>query len=234
VGFARFDTPLMSNVIRHMTTKRTDLQALFDAHGETGKSIFDACRGQLFPADGFAYAVLERSLNLLKGFCVLLSNGGYTCGAALLRMQLDNILRFHGVMKTADPHGTAWAVISGTPLRKLKDGSGERMTDKRLRELLSDKNPWLDHVYDLTSSYIHLSDRHFYHFIERSKMNQNGLRDFAIGDGDDYLSQEFKDQLIAAFKVVTEGVLTVVRQWVAIRSTHGDEATLKTRFTSAV
>src|SRR5688572_2220505 len=107
-----------------MDTKLADLEALSEVHGERGAAIFTACNGTLFPCDGLAYAVLDRSLNLLKGFCLLLSNGGYTCGAALLRMQLDNVLRFHGVVTTTDPHGTADNVISGTPLRKIKDKDG--------------------------------------------------------------------------------------------------------------
>ncbi|MDA8109922.1 MAG: hypothetical protein M0015_15020 [Betaproteobacteria bacterium] len=217
-----------------MDAKLAELKAFSDVHGERGAAIFAACHGTLFPCDGLAYAVLDRSLNLLKGFCLLLANGGYTCGAALLRMQLDNVLRLHGVVTTTDPHGIAGEVINGTPLRKLKDKDGQFMTDKRLVEVLSHSNTWVEHVYNLSSSYIHLSEQHFHHFMERSKKNQNGLRDFAIGDGDEYLGDAHKLELVAAFKVVTEGVLEVVKQWVAVRSAYGDEATLRARFHSAV
>lgn len=217
-----------------MDTILAELEALSDRHGERGSAIFAACHGTLFPCDGLAYAVLDRSLNLLKGFCLLLRNRGYTCGAALLRMQLDNLLRFHGVVTTTDPHGTASDVINGTPLKNLRDKEGLPMTDARLVEVLSLVNPWVKRVYKLTSGYIHLSEQHFYHFIERSKKNQNGLRDFAIGDGDEYLDEGYKVELITAFRVVTEGVLELVRQWVAIRGTFGDEATLRERFSSAV
>ena len=107
-----------------MDARFAELEALSEAHGERGGAIFAACHGTLFPCDGLAYAVLDRSLNLLKGFCLLLRNGGYTSGAALLRMQLDNVLRFHGVVTTTDPHGIASDVINGTPLNKLKDIHG--------------------------------------------------------------------------------------------------------------
>ena len=217
-----------------MDTKLKELETLSDAHGERGSAIFAACHGNLFPCDGLAYAVLDRSLNLLRGFSLLLRNGVYVCSVPLLRMQLDNVLRFHGVVTTADPHGIASDVINGTPLKKLKDKDGQFMIDKRLVEVLSKTNPWVERVYKLSSSYIHLSEQHFYHFIERSKKNPNGLRDFAIGDDDEYLDQGRKFELIAAFKVETEGVLEVVQQWVAIRERFGDEETLRKRFSSAI
>lgn len=217
-----------------MLNRLSELEALASSHGEKGSAIFQACEGTLFPCDALAYAVLERSLNLLKGFCLLLRNGGYTCGAALLRMQLDNVLRLHGVATALDPHGVASEMMNGIALRKLKDRDGCFMTDKRLVEVLSITNPWVGRVYKLASSYIHLSEQHFYHFLERSKKNQNGLRDFAIGDGDEYLDEAHKIELVAAFKVVTEGVLELVWQWVAIRSQFGDKDALIKRFTNAM
>ncbi|MGH8531893.1 MAG: hypothetical protein ACREV1_03975 [Gammaproteobacteria bacterium] len=75
-----------------METALQSLLGLSDLHGERGKELFDACAGELFPCDALGFAVLERSLNLLRGFHLLLSNGGYTPGVGLLRMQLDNVL----------------------------------------------------------------------------------------------------------------------------------------------
>lgn len=217
-----------------MNSRITELEALAIFHGNNGSALFQACEASLFPCDALAYSVLERSLNLLKGFCLLLRNGGYTCGAALLRMQLDNVLRLHGVVTTSDPHGIANEMINGKALRKLKDSKGHCMTDKRLVEVLSITNPHVERVYKLTSSYIHLSEQHFYHFIERSKKNQRGLRDFAIGDGDEYLDEAHKIELVAAFKVVTDGVLDLVQQWISVRNQFGDKQTLAKRFSNAI
>ncbi|MBS0328923.1 MAG: hypothetical protein JSR30_03650 [Proteobacteria bacterium] len=210
------------------------LEELTDQHVTRGQELFNACNAELFPCDALAFAVIERSLNLLKGFKLLLSNGGYTTGIGLLRMQLDNILRFHGVVKSADPHGIANEIFHGAQLRTLKDRSGKKMTDARLVELLSASNPWVDHVYTLACSYIHLSDQHLQHFLLRSKKNCEGTRDFSIGDGDEYVESESKSDLINAFSVVSRGVLGLVGQWVAIRHTHGTNEQLKVRFPSAI
>lgn len=208
------------------------LKSLSDPHGERSSALFQACNAELFPCDALAFSVLERSLNLLKGFRLLLENGGYTCGAGLLRMQLDSVLRFNGVALAKDPHGDS--VLTGTPLRKIKDATDQLMTDKRLVELLSQKNPWVEQVYTVASGYIHLSEQHFHHFCMRSKENDTGKRDFAIGDEEDYLSEEHKVELANAFAVVTRGVLEVVRQWTVVRDQHGSNQTLKLRFSRAV
>ena len=117
------------------------VQQLHPRHHDRGAALFAACGAQIFPCDALAFAILERSLNLLKSFHMLLSNGGYVAGAALLRMQLDSVLRFNGVAISGDPHGTASAMYGGTPLRKIKDRHGERMTDRYLVELFKKRNP---------------------------------------------------------------------------------------------
>ena len=217
-----------------MDAHLTALTELSDPHGERGQELFNACNAELFPCDALAFAVLERSLNLLKGFNLLLSHGGYTTGVGLLRMQLDNVLRFHGVVTSADPHGIANKIFHGAQLRTLKDRDGKKMTDARLVELLAARNPWVNHVYTLACSYIHLSDQHLQHFLLRSKKNCEGKRDFAIGDEDEHVEPEHKSQLINAFAVVTRGVLELIAQWAVARHTHGTNEQLKVRFASAV
>ena len=217
-----------------MNTELQSLLDLSDPHGERAGELFKACDGELFPCDGLAFAVLERSLCLLNGFHLLLSNGGYTPGVGLLRMQLDNVLRFHGVIKCADPHAVANSIFHGVSLRTLKDRTGKKMTDARLVELLSADNPWVDHVYNLACSYIHLSDQHLHHFLLRSKKDDAGFRDISIGDEDDHVEYQHKVQLLNAFAVVTRGVLELIRQWSTIRQSHGTTIQLRARYAKTV
>lgn len=212
----------------------TALENLSDQHEKPGRELFNACNGELLPCDTLAFAVLERSLNLLKGFNLLLSHGGYTSGVGLLRMQLDNVLRLHGVVTSADPHGVANQLFHGTQLRTLQDRFGVKMTDAGLVELLAAKNPSIASAYKLACSYIHLSDQHILHFLKRSKKNFEGKRVFAIGDEDEHVEPEHKSELINAFAVVTRGVLELVNQWVSTRDGCGTTEQLKERFASAI
>lgn len=216
-----------------MNTHLKALKDLPDHHGEQALNLFNACNGELFPCDTLSLAVLERSLHLLKGFSLLLSHGGYTTGVGLLRMQMDNVLRLHGVIAAADPHGTANKIAQGVPLRTLKDRTGKKMTDRRLVELLSAENPWVDRVYNLACGYIHLSDQHIRHFFLRSEKDSNGLRNISIGD-EEYVDLEQKDQLIDAFAVLTRGILEIVSQWAAVRHGYGINEQLKKQFADTV
>ena len=218
-----------------MQTELQELLELSDLHEAQASRLAEACAHEIFPCDALAFSVLERSLNLLKGFHLLLSNGCYTSGAALLRMQLDSILRFNGIALCKDPHEIASSVIGGVPLRTLKDRSGKKMVDKHLVEIFSKKNPWVEHIYGLSSSYIHLSEQHFGHFIARSQRNEaTGMRDFSIGDSDDHISTEHKIELINAFSALTRGIFSAVTQWAEIRHLHGTSQSLRARFQTAV
>lgn len=210
--------------------KFSELEILTSRHDEQGQALFKACNAELFPCDILAFAVLQRSLQLKRGFCLLLQDGGYSCGAGILRMQLDNILRFNGVATNGDPHGVAERIWKGEPLYKIKDAEGQKLNDSRLIKLLSARNPDVTWLYELSSSYVHLSDQHIAHFYQVSKPNKEGTRDIAISDNDDHLGDESKVKLLDAFAVVTRGVLECVRQWTEVRSSHGDNEILKERF----
>jgi len=73
-----------------------ELSSLRKRYVAAGQALYHARGGELFPCDGLAMAVLDRSLNIL----LLMPKHGYICAAALLRMQLDSALRFHGVLST--------------------------------------------------------------------------------------------------------------------------------------
>lgn len=194
-----------------------EVQDLRDEHGKRGTMLLIASDGLLFSCDVLAFTVLERSQNLIKGFDLLLSNRCYTTGMGLLRMQLDNVIRFNGVIKTKDPNAIATQMYSGTALRKIKDDDGERMTDARLVEILSVENPWVELVYELSSGYIHLSDQHFHHFFNRSPKGPDGVRDLFIKDEDEFVTTEDKAKLIQAFAILTRAVLMLVDKWIAER-----------------
>ena len=208
------------------------LEELSKKHGEIGNSLSHACNASYFPADSLAFSVLERSLQLLKGFCLLMRNGGYVCAVPLFRMQLDSVLRFYGIVTMDDPHGTAQLVIDGKKLTGIKGMDGKNMTDKRLVERLSVENPQIQGVYDAACSYVHFSQEHFVLFAARSKkISKDGNRKIGIGDDDAHIQMENKLGLINDFKVITKAVLNLVEQWCSYRHNYGDIGSLSERFT---
>ncbi len=123
-------------------------------------------------------------------------------------------------------------VMNGEPLRRIRGVDGEKMTDARLVERLSVKNPQIKYVYDAACDYIHLSKEHFALFITRCKeINEDGKREIGIGDDDTHITMENKLGLINDFKVITKAVLNLVEQWSIYRHNYGDIRSLRERCT---
>src|SRR6516162_1393286 len=70
-----------------------------------------ADNGAVYPVDLLANAVINRSINLLRGYCDLVEKRNFICAAALLRLQLDNCLRFSAVFLVSSCHDFATEVL---------------------------------------------------------------------------------------------------------------------------
>ena len=97
------------------------------------QELLAACAGDIFPCDALVKAILARTLNLIRGFRLLMDAKSYRCAAPLVRLQLDSVLSFHGVITCRDPCLIAARVCQGVPLRATKHSSGGMMTDKHLQ-----------------------------------------------------------------------------------------------------
>lgn len=213
-----------------------DLSALDDlqaSHEHAGRALFASCSAELFPCDVLAYSALERSLHLIKGYRAVVGNGGYSSAVGILRMQLDNILRFHGVVLTKNPHQVASDMLRGTPLSKIKDRTGAAMRDARLVELFEKRNPWVRAIYKLASGYIHLSQEHMLHFLSRCPVKPDGTRDFSIGDEEDHIPNGHKEALQNGFIIVSRGVPLIINQWAEVRNLLGSNNQLKAHFSKS-
>ena len=210
-----------------------EFDELPELHNAAGRALFESCSAEVFPCDALALAVLDRSLGLVNGVRVLISNNGYTSGMALLRLQIDNILRLHGVIASGDAHGCAGKVLDGKHLRNLKNKKGDKMSDGYLVRSLSSTIPWIQDVYDTCSGFVHLSDRHVHYFLARCPVGPDGKRVFSIGDEDEHVPIESKRQLIKAFVGTTRGVTKLVTAWSQVRSAHGSNAMLKSKYIAA-
>lgn len=217
-----------------MSVDLSPLDEIHASHEVAGRHLFASCSAELFPCDVLAYSVLERSLHLIKGFRSVVSNGSYSPAVGILRMQLDNILRFNGVALAKDPHQVASDILQGTPLSKIKDRSGATMRDARLVELLERRNPWVRDVYKIASGYIHLSQEHIFHFLSRCPVKADGTRDFSIGDSEDHIPTGHLEALCKGFILVSRGVPAIVTEWADYRDQHGKNDELKLHFSKSV
>jgi hypothetical protein len=189
-----------------------DLEKLNDAHLEQGEAIMKAFGGAVYAFDLLSFAVLNRSMLLTSGFITLMRKDNFVAATPLIRIQLDNFLRYAAGWLVSDPHGFAVKILSGEHIRNIKTKEGKRMTDCFLVDEFSKEYKWIKSVYKNTSGYIHLSDKHMFINITELDSKQRTTTS-KISDKDDHIPEKFKVEAVMAFTEITKLVLYRTNSW---------------------
>jgi hypothetical protein len=162
-----------------------------------------------------ASSVLKRSVSLVFGFTSLIKERNFICAASLIRLQLDNLLRFRAAFMVADPNQFVVDVLSGEEVRRLVDRNGEKMTDAFLQRSLASEYPWPQHLYKATSGYIHFSEQHFFNTMKITGQDEEMARFQAyIGPVDKFVDSEVYDGAIEDMISTTHALLDFLAPWV--------------------
>ncbi len=181
-------------------------------HIKEAEAVLKADEGNMYPFDFLVVAVLNRSMSLTSGFIALMRLDNYISAVPLIRLQLDNFLRFAAAWLVCDPHDFAVKILSGIPVRRLRTKDGRKMTDRFLVEEFSREHEWIRRVYENTSGYIHLSETHFYaNSVEFNSKERTEV--IKVSDKADNVPEEFKVEAIMAFTEITKLVLHRVYSW---------------------
>jgi hypothetical protein len=170
---------------------------------------------QIEPMDIYAFMVLKRSLSLVFGFASMIRDRNFLCAAPLMRLQIDNLLRFRAAFLVSNQSQFVVEVIRGKQVRKLKDRTGKEMTDAHLQDVMSSEYPWLKDAYKKTSGYIHLSEEHFFNTVRASSNGQEGAIQAYIGPDDKLVGAEIYQQALEDMILVTHSLLTYLADWVS-------------------
>ena len=189
------------------------LDALKPRQLEVAKYVLGAYGGALNPLDLLAVAAIHRSMNLVAGFAEMIRARRILCAAPLLRLQVDNCLRFSEAFIVEDPHEFALQVLSGTPVAKLKDRNGVLMRDSHLVDVLSESVPWVSSVYKHTSGFIHLSEKHIFATAKAGEDPDSREIRMMISDTDAFYSVDLHLEAIEAFIEATNVLLRYVEGW---------------------
>jgi hypothetical protein len=188
------------------------LRQLRNDHIEMGKLILSAHGGDLYGFDLLAVATLNRSMCLLKGFCDLLVSENFVAAAPLVRLQLDNCLRFFTGWLVPAPHDFAYQILDGKQVKNLLDQEGKKMTDRYLVEKFSEKeDARFLALYTQTSGYVHLSNKHMFNAM--GHVSKEGNFRLKITDKDAFVSTELYLEAINSFAAVTKKLLKYMYGW---------------------
>lgn len=183
-----------------------------DSHFELGKAIGSAYGGALYPLDLLMFAAINRSLCLLRGFVTLIQAKNFIAAAPLIRMQLDNCLRLFAATLVTDPHALSIKILEGIPIRRMHDKSGKLMTDKYLADEFTRRYAWVKTLYEDTSAYVHLSEKHFFNAMKAT--GGDGKLIFKITDKDEFVTEELYLEAIDSFLATTDVLFEYVSSWI--------------------
>jgi hypothetical protein len=175
---------------------------------EAGKLLTQAMGTDLYTLDFFLIAALNRSFCLLRGFCDLLESSNFISAAPLVRLQLDNCLRIFAISLVADPNKFASDVLGGKSVRNIKDATNCPMRDNYLCNELSKQFPWVQNVYDETSGFVHLSEKHIFNSLKIDSTDEH-LVSLKISDQDKFVPDSAYMEAIEVFEKITELFLSL-------------------------
>lgn len=174
----------------------------------------------LYPADLIMHGVAQRSLQLISGFTVMVEQSNVVCAIPLLRLQLDNVMRFYALWLVPDPDQVLSALLSDTPFKKLKSSNGRQLTDSYLAEQLSEHHPWVSNVYKRTSGFVHLSTPGLLSGVVAVGNDATKVVSMSIGReaGRKWLDTE-KKEAVDAFIAATDALLHLFVSWAVTKET---------------
>ena len=167
--------------------------------------------GDMFHMDILTMAVVNRALELSDGFKELILSEKFLCAAPLLRLQIDNLLRYSAAWLVDQPDEFVMEVMKGTSVRTLKDASGKRMTDFYLVQRLTSEIPWVESVYNKTCGYIHFSESHFSKVMLTTE--EDGQFSIGIGTQSKKVPESIYIEAIEAFNAATLEICKFVYGW---------------------
>jgi hypothetical protein len=186
------------------------LQQLEDLFLDEAK-IFLQLGKQLYSMDLYISAIINRSISFMKGFEQLANENNYITAVPIIRMQLDNCLRFYAATIVSDYNTFFIEYLKGVHIRTLKDSNNKKMTDAYLVEKLDKVYPGIHNLYNNASGYVHLSNEHSFLQTEiiKDKERTIGTR---IGHYDFYALDQKVDFVFNMYKA-SEILLDLVRSW---------------------
>lgn len=207
------------------------LEKCFPAHLALGQRMWQADGGAIYPLDMVATAVLQRSMDLTRGFILLVRADEHACAVPLLRLQLDNILRLFAASLFPGGGEVLTAILEGSGLNKLRGPSkngrpGRALTDTYLCELAAASFAWLPELYSVTARTIHLSSPALFSTITKVDPATRSY-EFALHEsGGRSWSESEKATTVEWFVKATEGVCATVEAWIVRKSAKGSHDTL--------
>lgn len=201
---------------------RQQLDHLLDQESkirDKAKALYTKENPDLYVMDLMVAALYDRTLHLIVGFVQLIESSNFLTASHLVRLHLDNAIRFHGFFISPNLEETARKVLGGERMESLKDREDKKMKDWYLCDSLSKIYPWVANVYKETSGLIHFSNKHL--FASSKLMDESSDEYFvkySISKIDYNVNDESRLEAIQCMNDITCIVHDYADLWIEIKS----------------
>lgn len=171
------------------------------------------------PIEVIMATALQRSRHLLEAYIPMLLQRNLSAGSALIRMQLDSVMRVNAVFLVPDPL-VLWEILrTDRPWSSIVDRDGQRLRDAYLHQKLSERFDWASDIYTRMSGYVHLSRPH----LEATASGTDSFLGMQIvqGPAGANVTDEQLHENAALFMKVTSALLTVCEEYATGRGDGG-------------
>jgi len=193
--------------------KLKTLIALKETHLTDAQKLMNVGNNQMIVLDMLAIPVYNRSTSIISGFVTMIEKNNFICAAPLIRLQIDNYLRFYASSLVEDSSQFVIKVMEGKKISSFKDRlTGKKLHDTYLVTKATEFMPWLKRVYKETSGYIHFSSKHMSNSTKL--IDNSGKFQMKVGDKDSYIPIELKVEAVDAMIEITSNLLSLLAGYV--------------------
>lgn len=141
----------------------------------------------------FMSSAINRAMNINRGFTTLTKDDNYSCAIPLMRLMIDNCMRFWGISLVDDKHDYIRVWGSGEKISTIKDRNGKKLTDKHLSECFALLYRGVDKTYNDACAFVHFSEQNLYITAKVDKQKERRV-DLRI-DGYDHFPETTKNNI---------------------------------------
>lgn len=198
------------------------IQWLYDSRSAQCE-VLDGFMGDLAGSSHLMASVLaplvQRSFSHIDGFVEMVKRRNYFCAVALLRLQIDNMLRLSAFDLVDDPMSVKEALLEDKPLSKVLSRDRKPLSDSYLCSNLSGRYPWIEEAYKGACGIVHFSGSHIFCAVRgRTVVPLDGVLTttsltFEICDPGPVWGDRGVLQTLDAFKAATEGFIELCYVW---------------------
>jgi hypothetical protein len=220
--------------------KKEDLPMYYDAFRKLALSyehrfilmakLSITAKRKIYPLDKYFDGIYNRSLSLMYAILTLLDSNNYMAAASVVRLHLDNFLRLYAAWLVDQPHDFANAVISGTPVKKIRDRNGKPMLDGYLVDKASEEYPWIKKVYDKACGFVHFSGTHVFANQEIINREDGVIGTHIRKDDWDNVTDLSRIEVLGVIIEISDCILHYAYGWARTKMQEDDLETIRKNY----